>query len=106
MISADKEIGPFSPDKKSEFADNCIASDLRDRRLQSAAAQLQCLQHEQHAARNLLISGHGPSEKLNFSLSLPKQSYHLFRKLHPLINEIMRWRMSHEYQMHFITFWQ
>ena len=38
MISADKEIGPFSPDKKSEFADNCIASDLSDRRLQSAAA--------------------------------------------------------------------
>ena len=68
--------------------------------------QLQCLQHEQHAARNLLISGHGASWKLNFSLSLPKQSYHLFRKLHPLINEIMRWRMSHEYQMHFITFWQ
>ena len=38
MISADKEIGPFSPDKKSEFADNCIASDWSDRRLQSAAA--------------------------------------------------------------------
>ena len=38
MISADKEIGPFSPDKKSEFADYCIASDLRDRRLQSTAA--------------------------------------------------------------------
>ena len=25
------------------------------------------------------------------------------KKMHMLINEIMRWRMSHEYQMHFIT---
>ena len=101
MISADKEIGPFSPDKKSEFADNCIASDLSDRRLQSAAAVSAV-----SAARNLLLSGHKAFWKLNFSLSLPKQSYHLFIKLHPLINEIMRWRISHEYLMHFITFWQ
>ena len=77
------------------------ASDLSDRRLQ-------CLQQDSAACSKKCVNQlQTPRASHKWDVPLSLKSYHLFKKVHMLINGIMRWRMSHEYQMHFITHcWQ